>query len=110
MKETSKVVKAFILILQIGLTMLVSIGLCGAIGYYIDNRFGTSLMIFFIAFGVICGYSGTYSLIKQHIDMRSSHDRYEQMFAAWDEQEANTFKKTSVTDDVLNEGDDGDEN
>lgn len=100
MKETNKVAKAFILVLQIGITMLVSIGLCGAIGYYVDNHFGTQLMIFFVAFGVISGYSGVYSLIRQYIDFRSSHDRYEQMFDEWEE---NTDRQT----DAEGEGDDG---
>lgn len=83
MKETNKVAKAFILVFQISITMLVSIGLCSAIGYYIDNHFGTNLMIFFVAFGVISGYSGTYSLIKQYVDLSTSRDKYEQMFAEW---------------------------
>lgn len=101
MKETNKVAKAFILILQIGITMLVSIGLCSVIGYYVDSYFGTSLMIFFIAFGVISGYSGVYSLIRQYVDLSSSHDRYEQMFNEWED---DTKGQTDV------EGEDDDEN
>lgn len=100
MKEANKVAKALILILQIGITMLVSIGLCGGIGYYVDNRFGTQLMIFFVAFGVISGYSGVYSLIRQYIDLKSSHDRYEQMFDEW---ERDTEEQTGA------EGDDDDD-
>ncbi len=86
MKDTNKVAKAFILVLQIGITMIVSIALCGGVGYYIDHRFGTSLMVFFIALGVISGYRGVYSLIMQFIDFGSSDDKYQDMFEAWDEQ------------------------
>lgn len=106
MKETNKVAKAFILVLQIGLTMIVAIGLCSAVGYYVDSHFGTSLMIFFIAFGVISGYSGAYSLIKQYIDLSSSRDRYEQMFDEWTDE---AKSDTGAEGGIGAEGEDNDE-
>lgn len=103
MKEGNKIAKAFMLVLQIGLTMIVAVGLCTAAGYYIDNHFGCNLMIFFIALGVISGYSGCYSLIRQYIDMTSSRDKYDQMFSDWEQGE-------DMSDDAGIKGEDDDEN
>lgn len=103
MKEGNKIAKAFVLVLQIGLTMIVAVGLCTAAGYYIDNRFGCNVMIFFIAVGVISGYRGCYSLIRQYIDMTSSRDRYDQMFSEWEQEDS------AVSGDELTKGEDNDE-
>ncbi len=67
MKDKFGIVQAISMITQIGLTMIVSIFLCMAAGCYIDKRFGTSLTIFFVVFGIISGYCGAYSTLKQFI-------------------------------------------
>lgn len=65
--NVSQVARVLTLISQIGITMLTSIFLCGAIGYFIDNKFGTSTLIFFIILGILGGYRGVYSLVKGFI-------------------------------------------
>ena len=67
MKGHNQVIKMLSLISQIGITMLSSIFLCGLIGCFIDNRFGTHTMIVFLVLGVAGGYRAVYSLIKQFI-------------------------------------------
>lgn len=68
MRDRSKVVKMITLISQIGITMLSSIFLCGGIGYWIDNRFGTHTFIFALLLGIAGGYRAVYVLVKQFID------------------------------------------
>lgn len=67
MKNNHEIAKIIMLITQIGITMLTSIFLCGIIGYFIDRKFGTNLLIFFIVLGVAGGYKGVYNLVKQYI-------------------------------------------
>lgn len=76
MKERQTIVKMLSLITQVGLTMIVAIFLCGGIGYWIDNRFGTNVIIWFLLLGIASGYSAAYSLIKSFISEKkeSQHD------------------------------------
>ncbi len=67
MKNNHEIAKIIMLITQIGITMLTSIFLCGIIGYFIDKKFDTNLLIFFIILGVAGGYKAVYNLIKQFI-------------------------------------------
>ncbi len=78
MKSQSDIAKILILITQIGLTMLTSVFMCGAIGYYIDNKFNTSFLIFFILLGVAGGYSGVYKLVKEHINTEKKDSEIDQ--------------------------------
>ncbi len=69
------------LILQIGITMLVSIFLCTGLGYLLDRCFGTKFIIIIgIVLGVLGGYRAVYLLIKKFIakdkkDDKSDKDR-----------------------------------
>lgn len=67
-KERSRVVKMIYLITQIGFTMLVTIFLCIGVGYLIDRRFGTHLMVWFILLGVLAGCRSVYILIRKFLD------------------------------------------
>lgn len=72
MKSHNDIAKILILITQIGLTMLTSVFMCGAIGYFIDNKFNTNFLIFFILLGIAGGYSGVYKLVKEHININKN--------------------------------------
>lgn len=67
MREYKQVFKVVTLISQIGITMLSSVFVCGLIGYFIDNRFGTHTFIVFLILGIAGGYRAVYSLVKQFI-------------------------------------------
>lgn len=67
MKNNHEVFRIITLITQIGITMLTSVFLCGAIGYFIDKKFDTNFLIFFIIIGIAGGYKAVYNLIKQYI-------------------------------------------
>lgn len=63
----SQVVKMLFLISQIGITMLVTIFLCIAIGMAIDKFFGTKLLVWFIVLGVISGFRSVFILVRGYI-------------------------------------------
>ncbi len=65
--STNQVAKMFFLILQIGITMLVTIFLCIGLGYLVDNFFGTRLLVWFIVVGVVSGINSVYILIRRFI-------------------------------------------
>lgn len=73
-----EVFKMIALISQIGLTMLSSVFVCGLIGYFIDNRFGTHTFIVFLILGVAGGYRAVYSLVKQFIGQKEDQEDHEQ--------------------------------
>ena len=55
--------KMLALVMQLALSMLTAVGISGVIGYIIDNRFGTHLLIFFLVLGVLGGYKSCYDII-----------------------------------------------
>ena len=67
--------KMFALVSQIAITMLTSIFLCVALGYWVDNRFDTHFLIFFIFLGVAGGYRAVYSLVQRFIDAEKEKDQ-----------------------------------
>ena len=71
MKEKREVLGTLFLILQVGITMLVTFGLCFAIGFLLDKHFGTKLLWVFIVLGILSGYRAVYLLIRHHIRDRS---------------------------------------
>ena len=66
-KETRDSVEYLALVTQIGLTMAGSIGLCFAVGYYLDRWLGTKgiLLVVFILLGVVGGGATCYHQIMK---------------------------------------------
>ncbi len=67
MKKNHEVLETLFLVLQVGITMMVTFGICFGAGYFIDKKFGTKLIFFFIVLGILSGYRAVYLLIKKHI-------------------------------------------
>lgn len=65
--DQHQILRTFYLIMQIGITMLVTIFLCLGLGYAVDRFFGTQLMVFFIVVGVVAGFRSVYILIKKFV-------------------------------------------
>ncbi len=65
--DNNQVWKMIFLITQIGFTMLVTIFISIAIGYFIDKRFGTRLIGWFVVIGVIAGIRSVYILIRKYL-------------------------------------------
>lgn len=64
MKEF-RFLKNFALISQIGISMLTAVGICLALGIWVDRHFGTNLLIWFLFLGVAGGYRSAYDVIKR---------------------------------------------
>ena len=67
MKEHRPVLETLFLILQVGITMMVTFGLCFVIGLLLDRHLGTHLLWVFILLGIASGYRAVYLLIRRHI-------------------------------------------
>jgi len=64
--DRKKTIQALSLVTQLGLVMIVSIGLTTALGIWLDRKLGTSFLtvvLFFV--GALAGGQGAYRLIKQ---------------------------------------------
>lgn len=57
--------KNITLISQIGISMLTAIGICLGIGLWVDHKFGTNFLIWFLFLGVASGYRSAYDVIKK---------------------------------------------
>lgn len=66
-KETRDSIEYLALVSQVGLTMAGSIGLCFAIGYFLDRWLGTRgiFLVIFILLGVIGGAATVYHQVMK---------------------------------------------
>lgn len=67
MKKSDKtVLKAWMMVSQVGITMLVPIFLCVYVGLKLDDWFGTEyLFIIFVLFGVLAAFRNVYLLMRK---------------------------------------------
>ncbi|MDO5564260.1 MAG: AtpZ/AtpI family protein [Eubacteriales bacterium] len=67
-----KIFKTYILILQLGITMISSIVIGLIIGLCIKHFFKLDIIIIFLLFGIISGFINSYKLIKSTHDLGKS--------------------------------------
>jgi hypothetical protein len=72
----NQLVKMIYLILQIGLTMLVTVFICIGLGYLLEHFFGINLMALFIVIGVVAGMRSAYVLIQKFVSFSNPDDEY----------------------------------
>ncbi|HBE10787.1 MAG: AtpZ/AtpI family protein [Eubacterium sp.] len=65
--KKSRVAENLFLVLQLGISMIVPILLCTAIGYLIDKKFHTNWIIVFIILGVLTGVRSVYVLVSHEL-------------------------------------------
>jgi len=67
--------RAWSLILQLGISMIVPIMLCLFLGIWLDKVFGTKpvIMIVFIILGVCAGFRSVYVLTKEFFEDKDSY-------------------------------------
>ncbi|MGN0402967.1 MAG: AtpZ/AtpI family protein [Acetatifactor sp.] len=64
--DKKKTLQTFTLITQIGLVMIVSIGMMSALGIWLDRKLGTSFIMVILFFvGALAGGQGAYRMVKQ---------------------------------------------
>lgn len=77
MKYKRSVYKTLALISQIGISMMVPIALCVALGIWIDRRFGTYWIIPLIFVGMAAGFRNVYHIAMSAMKDEGKEDRHE---------------------------------
>ena len=63
MKKQTRIMQSFAMFSQFGINMVVTIGMCAAVGYFLDKRLGTKfffIVLFFV--GALAGFRNIYVL------------------------------------------------
>lgn len=66
--QRKEVVRSFMLISHLGLTVMVPIFMCVIAGIFIDKRFGTSTLVWLLFLGIAAGIRNAYILLKGVLD------------------------------------------
>ena len=66
--QRKEVVRSFMLISHLGLTVMVPIFMCVIAGIFIDKRFGTSTLVWLLFLGIAAGMRIAYILLKGVLD------------------------------------------
>ena len=66
--QRKEVVRSFMLISHLGLTVMVPIFMCVIAGIFIDKRFGTSTLVWLLLLGIAAGIRNAYILLKGVLD------------------------------------------
>lgn len=65
MNGKSKVFRAFVMLLQIGISMMVPVFLCVFVGKWLDEKFGTGyFFILFLVLGFLSAFRNVYQLTR----------------------------------------------
>ena len=64
MSQRKEVVRSFMLISHLGLTVMVPIFMCVIVCIFIDKRFGTSTLVWLLILGIAAGMRNAYILLK----------------------------------------------
>lgn len=76
MQDKNKVGKAWVMVFQISCSMIVPMAMCGALGWYLDAKFGTGFwFIIFLLLGIMAAFRNVYQLTKSFYkkDMEREH-------------------------------------
>ncbi|MBQ2982538.1 MAG: AtpZ/AtpI family protein [Lachnospiraceae bacterium] len=68
MSQRKEVIRSFMLISHLGVTVMVPIFLCVIVGIVIDKHFGTSTLIWLLFLGIAAGLRNAYILLKGVLD------------------------------------------
>lgn len=68
MSQRKEVIRSFMLISHLGVTVMVPIFLCVIVGIVIDKHFGTSTLVWLLFLGIAAGLRNAYILLKGVLD------------------------------------------
>ena len=78
MKEQRKVFQALTLILQFGINMLVPIGMCMALGIWLDDKYDMPWVIIVLFFvGALAGFTNIFKMSKPLMESDRNKRRHE---------------------------------
>lgn len=89
-KENKGIAKAFVMILQVGLTMLAPLLVCGWIGLWMNDTFHTSWwFLVWMLLGVLAGFRNFFHLMRQFYEKDLKREIKEQEYFEQLKQEKN---------------------
>lgn len=74
--QNSKIGKAFVMVFQVSISMMVPMAMCGILGWYLDRKLKTSfLFILLLILGILAAFRNVYYLTKSFYqkDMEKEH-------------------------------------
>ena len=75
-RKDNETLRAWTLVLQVGISMMVPVFVGFFIGRWLDGLFSTSfLMLVFLALGFLAAIRNTYLLLRDYVDRIRKHDR-----------------------------------
>ena len=73
--------KMFVMVSQLGTSVILPILVCVFAGVWIDNRFGTELTVVFIILGVLAGVRNAWVMLQKIVkDMKEESDEKENWY------------------------------
>ena len=80
-KEQRTILQAFMLITQLGVNVLVTMGLCVWFGNWLDKQFGTGfLVIVFLILGMLASYRNGYMMTRRFVKKNKTREELEQEY------------------------------
>ena len=76
--QNNKIGKAFVMVFQVSISMIIPMAMCGALGWYLDGKLKTSfLFILLLILGILAAFRNVYYLTKSFYqkDMEKEHAR-----------------------------------
>jgi F0F1-type ATP synthase assembly protein I len=77
MRHKKSVMRSFMMVTQLGISVMVPVFVCILAGYYIDRFAGTKLTLFFMFLGFLAGGLNAYKLAKATLAVNEREERAE---------------------------------
>ncbi len=83
MRHKKSVMRSFMMVIQLGISVMVPVFVCILAGYYIDRYAGTKLILLFMVLGFLAGGSNAYKLAKATLAMNEREEWLRIRRSAW---------------------------
>lgn len=87
MRHKKSVMRSFMMVTQLGISVMVPVFVCILAGYYIDRYAGTKLTLLFLFLGFLAGGLNAYKLAKSTLAMNEREERAEDQKERMERQE-----------------------
>lgn len=77
MRHKKSVMRSYLMVTQLGLSVMVPVFVCILAGYYLDRYAGTNLTLLFLFLGFLAGGFNAYKLAKATLAMNEKEEREE---------------------------------
>lgn len=77
MRHNKSIMRSFLMVNQLGISVMVPVFVCILAGSYVDRYAGTKLTLLFLFFGFLAGGFNAYKLAKTTLAMNEKEERAE---------------------------------